>query len=338
MADGVLLDTSFLISLVDPSPKRPHHAVAVQFFKFFADEGVPMFLSGDPLDVPESKPPTDEEKKQEKQRLEERKKNKQPPPPPQVSRRAQLVELGLKGGEPSFFSRAIVNHLWNRLLGRGLVMPVDQMHSENPPSHPELLDWLARDLAAHGYDLRRLIRGIALSQVYARSSVWSSGDRPAAELFAVANVRPLSPLQYASSIRLVSTSPDYLAADGNTAETEKRLESIANSARGLMDLFELPGDDFQVSVDESLLFSNNERIERELLRTDKDALVGKLIATEDRAAAIDTACWTINSRPPSPEEAEQLTAFLAARADRLPEAYRQLVWAMLASSECRFNY
>jgi hypothetical protein len=43
MADGVLLDTSFLISFVDRT--RKHHAVAVQYFKFFANEGYPMFLS-----------------------------------------------------------------------------------------------------------------------------------------------------------------------------------------------------------------------------------------------------------------------------------------------------
>ncbi len=43
MADGVLLDTSFLISLADPN--RKNHATAVQFFRFFANEGVPMFLS-----------------------------------------------------------------------------------------------------------------------------------------------------------------------------------------------------------------------------------------------------------------------------------------------------
>jgi hypothetical protein len=43
MADGVLLDTSFLISFADPG--RKHHAVAVQYFKFFAAEGLPMFLS-----------------------------------------------------------------------------------------------------------------------------------------------------------------------------------------------------------------------------------------------------------------------------------------------------
>lgn len=43
MADGVLLDTGFLISFVDPT--RKHHAVAVQYFKFFAGESIPMFLS-----------------------------------------------------------------------------------------------------------------------------------------------------------------------------------------------------------------------------------------------------------------------------------------------------
>lgn len=43
MADGVLLDTSYLISFVDPA--RKHHAVAVQFFRYFASEGMPMFLS-----------------------------------------------------------------------------------------------------------------------------------------------------------------------------------------------------------------------------------------------------------------------------------------------------
>ena len=47
--------------------------------------------------------------------------------------------------------------MWHRFFGPGLVAPLDQMHSENPASHPELLDWLARDVKTHGYDLKRLI-------------------------------------------------------------------------------------------------------------------------------------------------------------------------------------
>ena len=53
-------------------------------------------------------------------------------------------------------------------------MPLDQMHSANPPSHPDLLAWLARDTIDHGYDLRRLIRGLVLSRAYARDSRWDA--------------------------------------------------------------------------------------------------------------------------------------------------------------------
>ena len=80
------------------------------------------------------------------------------------------MEVVLQPGQNEFFARAIVNRMWHRVFGLGLVMPLDQMHSENPPSHPELLQWLARDLVQHKYDLRRLIRGLVLSETYARDS------------------------------------------------------------------------------------------------------------------------------------------------------------------------
>ncbi len=92
------------------------------------------------------------------------------PTPPKVSARARLVEVALEPGERDFFARSFVNRLWHRIFGVGLVMPLDQMHSENPASHPDLLRWLARDAIEHRYDLRRLIRGLVLSSAYARTS------------------------------------------------------------------------------------------------------------------------------------------------------------------------
>src|SRR5262249_19108703 len=133
-----------------------------------------MFLTGAVIDEPPSEEPDDKAKKEEKSRIEELKKKKEPPPPPSYSRRAALVEAALGDEQQAFFAKAIVNQLFNRFLGRGLVMPVDQMHSENPPSHPELLAWLAQDLQSHGFALNRLIRGIVLSDAYARSSQWHS--------------------------------------------------------------------------------------------------------------------------------------------------------------------
>lgn len=296
-----------------------------------------MFLSGEEIAEPAAPEPDNAEKKKEKEQLEALKKNKQPPPPPPFSRRAQLIDAGLKS-PGNLFAKAIVNQLWNRFLGRGLVMPVDQMHSANPPSHPELLEWLARDLANHGYDLRRLIRGIVASQTYTRSSEWESAERPADELFAVASLRPLSPQQYAVSLRLASTNPDPFLETQNPIEAQKRLDAIASSARGMSEKFESPREDFQVSVEESLLLSNGDRVDKEILRDANDSLIGKLKSLNDRQQAIDVASWSIFGRPPTPEESEAFRAFLARREDRPVDGYRHLVWAMLTSSECRFNY
>lgn len=73
--------------------------------------------------------------------------------------------------------RTIVNRLWDRLLGRGIVMPVDEM--DQPPWSQDLLDWLAADLIAHDYDLKQTLRSIMSSQVYQLPSV---GYRSALDL------------------------------------------------------------------------------------------------------------------------------------------------------------
>ncbi len=99
----------------------------------------------------------------------------------------------MAGDQAGYFARAIVNRLWHRLMGIGLVEPLDQMHGDNDPSHPELLQWLSHWFIEHDYDLNGLIRGIVLSQAYQRSSAWESAERPAKHLYAVANIRVLTP-------------------------------------------------------------------------------------------------------------------------------------------------
>ena len=78
--------------------------------------------------------------------------------------------------------QAFVNRLWNRSFGRGLVMPLDQMHAANPPSHPELLDELTRQLVCHQFDLKFLIRAMTASKTYQLSSrVTQPGQQPGHE-------------------------------------------------------------------------------------------------------------------------------------------------------------
>ncbi len=66
------------------------------------------------------------------------------------------------------FARVIVNRLWQRYLGRGLVEPVDDWENAEP-SHPALLDYLSRELVTHGYDLKHVARLILNSHTYQRA-------------------------------------------------------------------------------------------------------------------------------------------------------------------------
>ena len=80
----------------------------------------------------------------------------------------------LTGRENGRLSRTIVNRLWSRFFGRGLVPTLDDM--EQPSWHPDLLDWLATDLVDHDYDLKHTIELLLSSRAYQLPS------RPRAEV------------------------------------------------------------------------------------------------------------------------------------------------------------
>ena len=297
-----------------------------------------MFLSGSVIDEPESNEPDADAQKAEKKRCEEFKKNKKPLPPPAFSRRLQLIEAGLKPGEEGYFARAVVNHLWNRFMGRGLVMPLDQMHGQNRPSHPELLQWLAEDLVHNEFKLERLIRGIVTSDAYARTSRWDDWKRPDSALFAVATPRGMTQEQLGTSLHIAMTAPTRLEKAGSPEEMAKLLQQARDSGRGWTSEFERPDDDFQVSVDEALFFSNAERVRRELLNPGGDRLVGYLKGIADDTELVKAAVFNVLLRPPSEEELAQFSQYMHAREDRREQAIQQIVWALLASPEFRFNY
>src|SRR3989441_7197908 len=80
-----------------------------------------------------------------------------------ADRRAAAARL-FTSAENGRFARTVVNRIWKRLIGRGLVEPVDDMDAE--PWSPELLDWLASDFVQRGYDLKALIEQIMISRAY----------------------------------------------------------------------------------------------------------------------------------------------------------------------------
>ena len=299
-----------------------------------------MFFTGAKVEEPEREISKEDRRKEEeliKKAMKD--KNADPPGPPAFSPRAELVKLALDESNSRFFSRNIVNRIWARFFGRGLVDPLDQLHSENPASHPELLDWLTRDTVENGYRLKRLIRGIVLSDAYARDSRWTGdGEPPREYLFGVATTRVMTPKQYALSLSIASANPDKYPRDMKPEDWAKMRENLENAASGLSRQMDYPGEHFQVSVSEALFFSNNERMQNDFLRDSNDKLTGYLKTKTDPVEIIRTAFRVTLNREPDAEEIAAFKQYLDQRAERSSEGLQQIVWALLTSPELRFNY
>ncbi len=297
-----------------------------------------MFLSGARVEEPAVER-SDAEWKQVRQQIKEAEKNDQadPPPLPAFSPRAQLVDLALEDPR-RYLAKNVANRLWARLLGRGLVDPLDQMHSENPPSHPALLERLAEELVAHDYQLSHLVRAIMISDTYARSSRLADAEPPPPEAFAVALPRPLTPHQLALSLSLATRDPAALPGPAKPSDWEQQRAAWEQRAEGWARRFEIPSPRFQVPVEEAMLLSNGTEMQQDLLADRSDRLVGALQKQPSVPEQIDRAFRAILSRPAEPAERERLAAYLEARRDRPVAGLRQMVWALLTSAEFRFNH
>jgi hypothetical protein len=106
-----------------------------------------------------------------------------PPPGGRTSGRRLALARWLASDANPLTARVIVNRVWQRLFGRGLVAtPNDFGFRGTPPTHPELLDWLACEFRERGWSLKSLHRSILLSAVYRRSSVPTPADDDASRL------------------------------------------------------------------------------------------------------------------------------------------------------------
>lgn len=108
------------------------------------------------------------------------------------------------------FSKSIVNRLFKRYLGLGLIEPADDFRSDLPASHPELLDWLAQDLVRHDFDLRHTLRWILTSRTYQTAYRPERADRfdilkpSEPRYFRSPTLRRLTAEQWLDSIRRIT--------------------------------------------------------------------------------------------------------------------------------------
>lgn len=246
-----------------------------------------------------------------------------------------------------FFARTQANRVWYHLFGRGIVEPNDDFRASNPPVNAPLLDALAKDLAAHHFDLRHLIRTIMNSRTYQLSAVPNDTNGDDEANFAHALVRPLQAEQLLDALaQAIGVTPRFPGYPSGTRAGQLPGVS-ANRGRSQR---ATDGERFLTSFgkpirllscecersDDTTLGQAFQLITGPLMNKmlgDADNRLGRLLAAGKKDAEIVEELYLASlCRPPSPKERESALAMIG-RAKNRRAALEDLVWGLVNAKE-----
>jgi hypothetical protein len=241
-----------------------------------------------------------------------------------------------------WFSRNLANRVWARMIGRGLVEPVDDFRETNPPSHPELLDGLARELVEHRFDLRSLVRTIARSRVYQQSTATNVTNANDEQNFSRAPLRRLEAEVLLDAVSQVTGVPEKF--DGAPRGTRAVQLWDSRVDHYFLSLFGRPVRKTACaceridapSVAQVLHLLNSDRVHAKL--THEAGAIARLVrGSLDDQRLIEELYFAFYSRPPTAEERNNATEYLRTASDRR-QAAEDLAWTLLNTIEFAFNH
>jgi hypothetical protein len=273
---------------------------------------------------------------------------------PKYSRRLQLPRTMISN-ENVDFRRNIVNRLWAVMMGRGLVEPLDVRHADNPATHPELLALLADEFQRRDYDVRWLLRELALTKTYQRRRAATGAD--AADSYVAAHLKALSPEQLAWSVMdvtgvsaqtLATKTAELLKKDAKAGEAKVadplwQEEALHDALKVNVDTFvtTFAGQGgqktgFDSSADQALFLLNGALVQKWLVPASGN-LTDRLRKLDNPAVFAEELYMSVLNRSPDEGEAAAITAYLTEVSDR-DSAVQELAWALMTSAEFRFNH
>jgi len=256
------------------------------------------------------------------------------------SRRQQLVDW-LTSPENRRFSQAAVNRVWAHLFGRGLVEPVDDMRTDNPPVCPEVLETLSRDFVASRFDLRRLFKALALSRAYQLSSR-STGDDPSQALcFARMNIKSLTADQLYDCIAVATRSEVFSSSGDGSEGTLARLDNSLRQA--FIEQFRAPPGqrtDYEAGIPQALSLMHGRLVHgaTDLASSGLLKSLGAPFFSDQQR--VETLFLATLSRLPEPYERQPMLEHIQAAANERERQRRlgDVLWALLNSAEFTLNH
>jgi hypothetical protein len=230
-----------------------------------------------------------------------------------------------------FFAPALVNRTWAHLFGRGIVHPVDDMLPENEPSHPELLDALARHIATTGeYDAKFLIKAICLSDTYQRTSKPTADNKADTALFSHMRMKVMSPEQLFDS--LAQVTGNIGESDGPKRPKLAMLRGGPVGARAQFVNFFLAGAETASAVDYEAGIPQALRLMNSPI-ANNPGMARRIVGSSTRPEeAIEAIYLAVLSRRPTAEERSMLQEYVA-KASSPGMGHSDILWAMFNGSE-----
>jgi hypothetical protein len=256
--------------------------------------------------------------------------------PAEGTRRERLAAWITDPRNPAL-SRATVNRVWALLFGRPLVDPVDDLGSVE--ALPTALTLLADDFASHGFDLRRLIRVIAATEVFQLDSTAEPEVTEAQEAaWAAFPLTRLRPEQVAGSL-LQAAALQTINADSHLLVRLVRFGGENGFIQRYGDIGEDEFDGRTGTIPQRLLLMNG-KIVHERTREDLFNAPSRIgwLAPDDRCA-VETAYLAVLTRPPTPKEAGRFEERLAGTRDHeRQQRLTDLYWTLFNATEFSWNH
>jgi len=244
----------------------------------------------------------------------------------------------LTAPENAFFARGLVNRIWSYYFHRGIIDPVDDIRSTNPPINPALLDALTADFVKHGYDVRQLMRRIVTSATYQRSSIPNESNKHDEQNFSRAVPRRIPAEALLDSLVQATAVPEVFG--GAPAGFRAAQLPDANVTSDFLKLFGKPQRmdacecerDNSSNMLQALNFINGKSI---LARVKAANARPALLLKEkpsDEALVTELYLWSLSRSPNAKEQASGLKFVKDYGPDRAAAA-QDLMWALLNSKD-----
>ncbi len=254
------------------------------------------------------------------------------PEPP--DRRTAFAEWLTRPGNP-YFARVEVNRIWSDLFGRGIVNPVDDFRSSNPPVNGPLLDALAKEFERSGFDRKHVIRLICNSRTYQRSSAAHRFNEADDALFSHAKVRLLSAEQLQDAIGRATRALPEVTANRLVYATQRPYPE----GNSFTTAFGQPQRETACTCERQsspTLLQALELLNGGIAQRSATAGAAKYAAMTD-VALIEELYLSALARKPTLAEVAKARTFLTGKADR-QEAVADLVWTVVNTQEFLFQH